>query len=447
MDRGFDLHSLLENLLGQELNEDKNEQWLEYNSTLAKLFGKLKKDTGAETIRQNYRGTGSQKFRRQMWVRWPNGGSMDIWLDDNEVMFGGIVSILPGGQRIEAPKKRIAYDDASPEDIYKAVVANLKNWLKDAESETGTSTATVAKAAKVPATPVANPAKGSTAPSAAIPDPAAAPTGAKANVDSKQRSIYQAALKVKKGDFVLLGYKPPGSSAKEVTYEVTSGPYTSGGSLSWGLLNTQNKAGRGGGSVLHIDKDRSAVDFQVNSSASPVDLLSLKIGETTEAKDDEDEDDEDDEDDEEADDDGEADDEDDDEDEDEDDDEDEDEDDDDEEDDEENDEEEDEEGDEEDESEGEDDEEGDDEDEESDEECEPCNPEGLQLSDSTFSFLNSGRPYVIRRDGEGYSLTGPRGASYRGVRNKHTGIVQFVEKPLDSLTITDRNGIVRIRKY
>jgi len=343
MERGINLSDLLEDLLRQELTEDKNEEWLEYNSKLAKLFSKLKKDTGAETIRQNYRGTGSQKYRRQMWVRWPNGGSMDIWLDDGEVMFGGIVSILPGGQRVDAPKKRIPYEDHSPEETYKAVVANLAKWLKDA------------KAPEPPPDQVAPVAAAARAPEV---------TKTSASASGSSGAIRREAAGLSKGDFVELAYRQYGGSPnKSATYEVVGDPITSSDAIILGLKNVRSKAGRG--SVLTIEKKSGEVLFQVSPTATPANVVSLsKTSEPASS---------------------------------------------------------------------------------SKARARDINPDKLKLSEFTEKWLSSGRGYTIRKTGDAYSLAGPRGATYHGIRNRHSGIVGFIEKPVEKLTITDRDGTVRLR--
>jgi hypothetical protein len=97
-----------------------------YNGALAKLFQRLKKDAGAERIAQNYRGTGSQVFRRQLWVRFKSGAVIDLWLERHGVKFGGVVSISPGGS-LPLPRG-VAYEGKTPAQVYAEVAPMLRAW-------------------------------------------------------------------------------------------------------------------------------------------------------------------------------------------------------------------------------------------------------------------------------------------------------------------------------
>lgn len=95
-----------------------------YNTTLAKLLQRLKKDAGAERIAQNYRGTGSQSYRRQLWVRFKSGAIIDLWLNRHSLVFGGVVkrggwTTLPAG---------ISYSGKSPEEVYVEAARLLRDW-------------------------------------------------------------------------------------------------------------------------------------------------------------------------------------------------------------------------------------------------------------------------------------------------------------------------------
>lgn len=121
-----DLLRLAEEVVaGVEVEEDPQ---VLYNTTLAKLMQRLKKDAGAEKIAQNYRGTGSQKARRQLWVRFKSGAVIDLWLNDKYLGFGGVVmNRSPGSEPAPLPKG-IPYGDKDPEQIYKEAAALLKVW-------------------------------------------------------------------------------------------------------------------------------------------------------------------------------------------------------------------------------------------------------------------------------------------------------------------------------
>jgi hypothetical protein len=102
--------------------------WNEYNTKLAKLMAKLKKEAGAKSIKQNYKGTGKQKARRQLWVRFKSGAVIDIWIDMGYVGLGGVVTNRPPGSDVLLSKKRIPYDNNTPEQTYAEVLKVLKPW-------------------------------------------------------------------------------------------------------------------------------------------------------------------------------------------------------------------------------------------------------------------------------------------------------------------------------
>ena len=64
----------------------------EFNTQLAKLLQKLKKDAGAESLQQNYKGTGSQVHRRQLYTIFKSGAVIDLWLESDRLGLGGVVT-------------------------------------------------------------------------------------------------------------------------------------------------------------------------------------------------------------------------------------------------------------------------------------------------------------------------------------------------------------------
>jgi len=102
-----------------------------YNTQLAKLFQRLKKDVGATSIKQNYKGTGSKKFRRQLWINFKSGAVMDIWLDQRAVRFGGVV-MTGGAEWIKA--KGVSYENKTPEQIYAEAMPILRDWANPKET-------------------------------------------------------------------------------------------------------------------------------------------------------------------------------------------------------------------------------------------------------------------------------------------------------------------------
>lgn len=95
---------------------------LEYNTALAKLLRRLKRDLGATAVRQDYRGTGSQKAYRQIFVTFPDF-SIDLWLKENRVGLGGVLTRLGS----------LAKGERAPEEMYEAIRAALKTALDSVE--------------------------------------------------------------------------------------------------------------------------------------------------------------------------------------------------------------------------------------------------------------------------------------------------------------------------
>lgn len=92
-----------------------------FNTALAKLMRGLKRDVGVKIIRQGYKGTGSQKARRQIFVRWPDSTALDIWLMKGSVQMGGIMNQDP-------PRPDKFPMEGTPEATYKKIVTVLKAW-------------------------------------------------------------------------------------------------------------------------------------------------------------------------------------------------------------------------------------------------------------------------------------------------------------------------------
>lgn len=112
----------------KELEADTKDE-VAYNTALAKLMKRLKKDCGAKSIRQNYKGTGSQKAVRQLWVNFGNGAILDIWLNMGSVMFGGVVARHPEHDGTYPNPRTINHGDRTPEQTYRLVKDTLKKWL------------------------------------------------------------------------------------------------------------------------------------------------------------------------------------------------------------------------------------------------------------------------------------------------------------------------------
>jgi hypothetical protein len=122
------LESIRQELDEQTAAEDINA----FNTKLAKLLQRLKKDAGAKSVKQNYKGTGSQKFRRQLWCRFNNGAVIDLWLEKNDLGFGGVVARLPNGQETRR-LPALPYGNKTPEQVYAEAVKFLKSWMEGKE--------------------------------------------------------------------------------------------------------------------------------------------------------------------------------------------------------------------------------------------------------------------------------------------------------------------------
>lgn len=107
-----------------------------YNTTLAKLFQRLKKDAGATSIAQNYRGTGTQSYRRQLWVHFKSGAVIDLWLNAIDLGLGGVVKNRPPGAAPGELPRSIAYDDKTPEQVYDEAMPLLRAWANPPSAST-----------------------------------------------------------------------------------------------------------------------------------------------------------------------------------------------------------------------------------------------------------------------------------------------------------------------
>lgn len=101
---------------------------LAFNTKLAKLMQGLKKDAGASRIAQNYKGTGSVAYRRQIWIHFKSGAVVDVWLENGYAQIGGVVmNRAPGSQSTLATRTRVPYGE-SPEWTYRSLAVVLREW-------------------------------------------------------------------------------------------------------------------------------------------------------------------------------------------------------------------------------------------------------------------------------------------------------------------------------
>jgi hypothetical protein len=96
---------------------------LAFNTDLAVKLRGLKKSIKATTVRQEYRSTGSQSHRRQIWVRAEglSRGFTDLWLDAKSVSLGG-VSPLAG-------LPPIPYGERTVDEVYDLIVQALRTII------------------------------------------------------------------------------------------------------------------------------------------------------------------------------------------------------------------------------------------------------------------------------------------------------------------------------
>ena len=99
-----------------------------YTGKIAKELRRLKKDLGFKSIKQEYKGTGSQKANRQMWTRGPGAAVIDIWIYPSMIGFGQVVAMNSKGERIRPVPSSIPHEATIPE-TYEKVKEILANWL------------------------------------------------------------------------------------------------------------------------------------------------------------------------------------------------------------------------------------------------------------------------------------------------------------------------------
>lgn len=108
---------------------DTVEKAEDFTKSVAKEFAKKKRELDIKSIKQNYKGTGSAKARRQLWVRFNSGAVIDLWIEPEMVSYGGVVWINSKGQRVKPSSSgvRITKDDAK--DVASEMAKDLKDWV------------------------------------------------------------------------------------------------------------------------------------------------------------------------------------------------------------------------------------------------------------------------------------------------------------------------------
>jgi len=98
---------------------DPTDVLMQYTADVAKELLKHRKTHGLQAIRQNYKGTGSQRAKRQLWVRFTNGEAVDVWLEEKGYSIGGVTILrMPG---------RFPYEGKTPVDVAKEIAEKLKS--------------------------------------------------------------------------------------------------------------------------------------------------------------------------------------------------------------------------------------------------------------------------------------------------------------------------------
>jgi len=215
-----------------------------FNTALAKKLRGLKRDVGAKTFNQGYKGTGGQKHRRQIWIGWADGSVVDVWLDSGFFRFGGITSQL-AGRDVQVNPRSIVYDEKSVDAVYREVAAALKSWRKPAEK--------------------------------AVQKPAAAATASHsvAKKSSTYAEMARAIPSMKVGDELEVVYRQYGGSPnKKQKLRVVEAPYGDSGATMVSVA-TGRKTALGRPGTITLDKRNKRVEINASASKPPTELVSL----------------------------------------------------------------------------------------------------------------------------------------------------------------------------
>ena len=115
---------LLEKFKAKKKAADRT--WADFNTALAKLMKGLKRDVGATKIKQNGKNSAGD---RNIWVTLPNRGTVDVWVEGGQTQLWKL--LRESGSSERGPV--IPYGKKTPEQVYKEMVAGLKDADKKAE--------------------------------------------------------------------------------------------------------------------------------------------------------------------------------------------------------------------------------------------------------------------------------------------------------------------------
>jgi hypothetical protein len=104
--------------LGESAAMDPVEAMAQYTADVGKELLRLRRQYGFMGVRQGYRGTGSQRAKRQLFVRLPTDESVDVWLETRGYQIGGVTLL---GIRGSFP-----YGGRTPAEVAKDVADKLK---------------------------------------------------------------------------------------------------------------------------------------------------------------------------------------------------------------------------------------------------------------------------------------------------------------------------------
>jgi hypothetical protein len=104
----------------------------QYTADIGKELLRLRSAYGLQGIRQNYRGTGRQRARRQLYIRLENGALVDVWLNSSDYEIGGVTLIRIRGT--------FPYGGRPPATIAREIAEKLKTLVRTANAKTATTT-------------------------------------------------------------------------------------------------------------------------------------------------------------------------------------------------------------------------------------------------------------------------------------------------------------------
>jgi hypothetical protein len=99
-------------------NKKSTDDTMQFTADVSKQILKLRNEYGLKSVRQNYKGTGSQRANRQLFISFSSGDLVDVWLKDTTYKIGGVTQLRVRGE--------FPYSDKTPSVIAKDVC----EWLK-----------------------------------------------------------------------------------------------------------------------------------------------------------------------------------------------------------------------------------------------------------------------------------------------------------------------------